>query len=156
MAEANQLLGEYSCKLDPKCRIKVPAGLKRQFQPAGNDRFVINRGFEKCLVLYPYNEWQEISTEINKLNTFVKKNRDFARYFFRGATELKVDGTDRLLLPKHLLEYAEIENEAVLFAHGEKIEIWNKQRYSEFLEMESDDFADLAEEVMGGINTEED
>ena len=148
----NQLLGEYICKLDPKCRVKLPSALKKQLRPEDNGRFVLTRGFEQCLVLYPYGEWERISAAVNKLNTFVKKNRDFVRYFFRGATEMTLDGTDRLLLPKRLLEHVGIEKEVVLFAHSNKVELWNKQRYEEFLEMDSDDFADLAEEVMGTID----
>jgi MraZ protein len=58
-------LGEYDCKLDPKGRIILPAGLKRQVPAEAEDTFVVNRGFEKCLVLYPKNEWEKISLEIN-------------------------------------------------------------------------------------------
>ena len=107
----SQFLGEFECKVDPKGRIMLPAGLKKQLSPAAEGRFVINRGFEKCLVLYPLNEWQTISAEVNKLNLYNKKNRDFARYFFRGASELMLDGTNRLLLPKALTEYADIDKD---------------------------------------------
>ena len=111
----SQFLGEFECKVDPKGRIMLPAGLKKQLSPAAEGRFVINRGFEKCLVLYPLNEWQTISAEVNKLNLYNKKNRDFARYFFRGASELMLDGTNRLLLPKALTEYAAIDKDLILF-----------------------------------------
>ena len=96
-------IGEFECKLDPKGRLMMPAGLRRQLDPAAQEKFVLNRGFEKCLVLYPKNEWEKISTEINQLNQYVKKNRDFIRYFYRGATELGLDNTGRVLFPKRLL-----------------------------------------------------
>lgn len=111
---------------------------------------MINRGFEKCLALYPYDEWQRISAEVNKLNLYNKKNRDFARYFFRGATELSLDGNGRVLLPKPLLEYAGVATELVLFAYSNRIEIWDKLSYDSLLTDEPDDFSALAEEVMGG------
>ena len=110
---------------------------------------MINRGFEKCLVLYPLNEWQTISAEVNKLNLYNKKNRDFARYFFRGASELMLDGTNRLLLPKALTEYADIDKDLILFAYSNRIEVWSKANYDNLLTDEPADFASLAEEVMG-------
>lgn len=144
-----QFLGEYECKLDPKGRLMLPAGLKKQLSPEAQDRFVINRGFEKCLVLYPLNEWKVISDEVNQLNLYAKKNREFARYFFRGASELSLDATSRLLLPKSLLEYASIDKEIVLFAYSNRIEVWSKSNYDAMLNDEPEDFANLAEEVMG-------
>jgi MraZ protein len=144
----SQFLGEFECKLDPKGRVMLPAGLKKQLSPEAQDRFVINRGFEKCLVLYPLNEWKVISEEVNQLNLYAKKNREFARYFFRGATELSMDTTNRLLLPKPLLDYASIEKDLVLFAYSNRIEVWSKANYESLLNDEPDDFASLAEEVM--------
>jgi MraZ protein len=144
-----QFIGEFECKLDPKGRLMLPAGLKKQLSPDAQDRFVINRGFEKCLVLYPLNEWKIISDEVNQLNLYAKKNREFARYFFRGASELTLDTTNRLLLPKTLLEYASIEKDLVLFAYSNRIEVWSKSNYDLMLNDEPEDFANLAEEVMG-------
>ena len=143
------LIGEYECRLDPKGRIMLPAALKKQIPSEAKDRFVINRGIEKCLVIYPKHDWDTISSEINALNMYVKKNRDFARYFYRGATELALDGTNRLLFPKQLLEYAGVEKDLVLFAYSNKIEVWAKEKYDSLLNDEPEDFSTLAEEVMG-------
>lgn len=151
-----QFLGEFECKIDSKGRVKLPVGLMKQVSPEAQGRFVINRGFEKCLVLYPYNEWQKISTEVNKLNLYNKKNRDFARYFFRGATELTPDGNERILLPKPLLEYAGVKSEVVLFAYSNRVEVWDKAAYDSLLVDEPEDFSALAEDVMGGLNGLED
>jgi len=150
-------IGEFDCKLDAKGRLLLPASLRKQLDPAAEESFVMNRGFEKCLVLYPKNDWKYISEDVNKLNQYVKKNREFIRYFFRGATELGLDGTGRLLFPKRLMEYAGIQKEVVLFAHGNRIEIWDKKAYDNLLTDEPDDFAALAEDVMGGsVNNDED
>ena len=145
----SHFLGEYECKLDGKGRFILPATLKKQVPQEAGEHFVVNRGFEKCLVMYPKNEWDIIADEINKLNPYVKRNRDFVRYFFRGATELTLDTASRLLLPKRLLEYAEIDKDLVLFAHTNKIEIWAQEQYDNVLGSEPEDFADLAEAVMG-------
>ncbi len=150
-----RFLGEYDCKVDGKGRIKLPAALKKQLMPEAKGKFVINRGFEACLVLYPFNEWESISAEINELNLYVKKNREFVRYFYRGATELNLDALARILLPKRLLDYASIKQELVLFAYSNRIEVWNRKQYEQLLTKEPDDFSSLAEEVMGKPNPEE-
>lgn len=142
-------IGEFECKVDEKSRIILPSGLKKQISQDAQERFVINRGFEGCLVLYPMNVWKDTTEQINKLNLYVQKNRNFVRLFYNGATELILDSQNRLLLPKSLLDYALIEKEIILFAYSDRIEIWNKDRYRELLSAEPDDFAQLAEEVMG-------
>lgn len=143
-------LGEYECKIDTKGRIILPSNLKKQLPEEDKGKFVVNRGFEQCLVLYPFNEWLKLSNKINSLNFFNKKNRDFARYFFRGATEINMDNNNRILIPKNLTTYGKIGTETVLFAYNYKIEIWDKKTYNELLNAEPEDFSTLAEEVMGG------
>lgn len=149
-------IGEFECKLDAKGRLMLPSSLRKQLSPDAEEQFVMNRGFEKCLVLYPKNDWKYISEEVNKLNQYVKKNRDFIRYFYRGATELGLDGTGRLLFPKRMLDYAGASKEVVLFAYGNRIEVWDKETYHGLLNDEPDEFATLAEEVMGGSSKNED
>lgn len=148
VSETN-LIGEFEIKLDQKGRVILPANLKKQISPEAKDLFVINRGFENCLVLYPMNEWKSISAEINRLNLYNRKNRNFVRYFYRGATELALDGSNRLLLPKTLMSYAGITKEVILFAFSNRIEVWAKDKYEQLMTDEPEDFAALAEEVMG-------
>jgi MraZ protein len=144
----SNLHGEYACKLDAKGRLIIPAALKKQLPKAAKDVFFINRGFEKCCVLYPANEWELIAAEINKLSDYIKKEREFKRYFLRGASMLEMDNASRVLLPKTLLEYAGITTEVMLLAYGNKIEIWSKAAYEKMLSEEPEDFSALAEEVM--------
>ncbi len=148
-------LGEYECKLDAKGRVMLPAGLKKQVQPAAQEKFVINRGFEKHLVLYPMNEWEQTSKEVNKLNMYVKENREFVRRFYNGATELELDATGRLLLPKRLLEYAGVDKDLIFVACANRIEIWNTETYDKHMSDDTIDFAGLAEKVMG-VNKNDD
>jgi MraZ protein len=152
LRKMSQFHGEYECKLDAKGRLSLPSGLRKQVSPEANEKFMVNRGFENCLALFPMDEWKRISDAINGLNMFVAKNREFARYFFRGATELELDAAGRLLLPKRLCEYAGIEKEAVLYGWSNKIEIWSVERYNQLIVEEPKDFSKLAEEVMGKLN----
>lgn len=144
----SQLHGEYECKLDAKGRLIIPAALKKQLPKAAKDTFFINRGFEKCCVLYPSNEWETIAAEINKLSDYIKKEREFKRYFLRGASQLEMDAASRVLIPKSLLTYSGATTDVVLLAYGNKIELWSKAGYDKMLSEEPEDFSALAEEVM--------
>lgn len=145
-----QLQGEYDCKVDAKGRFRLPTQLVRQLGEAKEQSLHINRGMEKCLTLYPNEVWQKVIAQVNSLNLYNSQNRKFARYFYRGATELTIDKSDRLLIPKGLAAYAEIENEVVLFAFHNRIEIWSKSNYEAMLdEQDDDEFINLADSVMG-------
>lgn len=143
------IVGEYYCKLDSKGRLMIPSGLKKQLPPEANDQFVANRGFERCISLYPNNEWARVASKVKGLNGFNLKNREFQRYFFAGASRLSMDASHRILLPRPLLKYAGITRELVLFAYSDYIEIWDKDTYERLLSDEPEDFARLAEQVMG-------
>ena len=141
-------IGEYDSKLDDKGRLMLPSGLKKQCSAQFDGKFVVNRGLENCLVLYQKQDWEVVSGKIAKLNQFVLKNRQFIRRFNNGATSLELDSAGRLLIPKKLLEYAGITKETILFGYADKIEIWSKEAYEKMMG-EEQDFAALAEEVMG-------
>jgi MraZ protein len=145
----SHFLGEFDCKLDAKGRMMIPSSLKKQLPEAEREGLVINRGFEKHLVIYTKKEWDSITEELSKLNAYEKKSRDFIRYFTRGATELSLDSANRILLPKALMEYAGINAEVVLSCVLNKIEVWAKDAYDSQLDNEPENFANLAEEVMG-------
>lgn len=139
--------------------MRMPSGLISQLvESEGSDNpppsltFVINRGFEKCLMLYPEPVWEKITAEINQLNQYNKKNRNFVRYFYRGANKVTMDSADRILVTKRLLEYANIERDVILSAYNDRIEIWATDEYDRMMDEEPDDFSDLAEDVLGKAN----
>lgn len=151
-----QLTGEFECKLDAKGRMALPAALKRQLPEVEQEGLIVNRGFEKHLVFYTKSEWAKITAKLAKLNRYKAKNRQFIRTFTRGHTELSLDAAGRVLLPKSLVEYAGITSEVVLLCQFDQIEIWAKDAYIALWEAEdTDDFAALAEEVMGGEDQDE-
>ena len=128
----------------------LPAAYKKQLDSVLADGFVLKRSvFQPCLELYPRSEWDKMMQKINKLNRFKKKNNDFIRRFTAGVKELDVDATGRILIPKDLLAFANIKKELVLSSAINIIEIWDKDKYEKAIEDATDDFADLAEEVMG-------
>lgn len=142
-------IGEYEATLDAKGRFLLPSGFKKQLSEGAGENFVINRGFEKCLSLYPMKSWKPIFNEISDLNDFDPKVRQFRRYFLNGATQIELDSANRLLLPKNLMEYAGLEKDIVLVSAVNKIEVWDKNKYQQFFETFSPDaFSNLAKEVM--------
>ena len=143
-------LGEYEATLDAKGRFLLPAGLKKQLPEGEADRFVVNRGFEKCLTLYPIKNWEPIFSEISKLNDFDPKVREFRRYFLNGAIITEADSAGRLLIPQNLKDHAGLEKDIVLVSAVNKLEIWDKKQYQQFFEsFSSESFSALAQEVMG-------
>ena len=145
----SHFLGEFECKLDTKGRLMLPSGLRKQMPDSEREGLVVNRGFEKHLVIYTRKEWDRIVDDLSKLNQYEKKTREFIRYFTRGATELSVDAAGRVLLPKSLLEYAGMGADVVLSSQFNKIEVWAKDAYDAQLDNEPENFSNLAEEVMG-------
>ncbi len=118
--------------------------------PMVNAGFVIKRSvFQPCLELYPMEEWNELMAKVNKKNKFKKKNNDFIRRFSAGVKEVEIDATGRLLIPKNLVDFANIKKEVVLSSAINIIELWDKDSYEKVLEDTTEDFAALAEEVMG-------
>ncbi|WP_438966024.1 division/cell wall cluster transcriptional repressor MraZ [Flavobacterium sp.] len=150
------LIGTYECKVDAKGRLMIPAPLKKQFASL-EDGFVLKRSvFQPCLELFPMAEWNSMMAKINKLNRFVKKNNDFIRRFTAGVKVVEIDATGRLLIPKDLIAFGQIDKDLVLSSAINIIEIWDKNLYENAIENATDDFADLAEEVMGNLNDNED
>ncbi|WP_042504463.1 division/cell wall cluster transcriptional repressor MraZ [Algibacter lectus] len=144
------LTGTYDCKVDAKGRLMMPAAIKKQLASVLDDGFVLRRSvFQKCLELYPMQEWQALMQKMNKLNKFKKKNNDFIRRFTAGAKIIEVDVNGRLLVPKDLTVFANISKNIVVASAINIIEIWDKDLYEQAIDDAAIDFADLAEEVMG-------
>ena len=144
-------LGEFEATLDAKGRFLLPAGFKKQLPEEEISRFVINRGFEKCLALYPMMTWEPLFTKVNGLNEFDPKQREFRRAFLNGATYVEPDTAGRILLPPNLKLYAGLGKDIVLMATGDKIEIWDSNKYKQFFDtISSDTLSDLGNKVLGG------
>ena len=142
-------LGEYESTIDAKGRFLLPAAFRKQMPKDEGAEFVINRGFEKCLTLYPVSSWKPIFTNISKLNDFDPDVRTFRRYFLNGASPVEIDTAGRINLPKNLMGYASLEKDIVLVSALTKIEIWDKKLYEQFFDSVTDEaFSAIANEVM--------
>jgi MraZ protein len=139
--------GEYECKLDEKGRLKLPSAILKQLSEDQSRDFVANRGFERCLYLFPKDVWTQKLQEVQGLNEYLPEVRQFKRYFYRGATAFTPDKADRILLPKILLDYAAIEKTVIISAVGDYLEIWNEKAHTALIQTEPGDISSLAEKI---------
>ena len=144
-------VGDYTGKIDTKGRVVFPSALKKQMQGASVEKFVIKKDiFEKCLIIYTTEEWERQNTILReKLNPYNKEHNNFLREYYRGTVEVNLDSNNRILLPARLLEHAGIEKEIYFSGQDKKIEIWSKEIFEKQIQ-EPDDFASLAEKILGG------
>ena len=144
------LIGTYECKIDVKGRLMLPVNLKKQLGEHLNESFIVKRSvFQNCLELYPITEWNELIENVNSLNRFKKKNNDFIRRFTAGVRLVELDSSGRFLIPKDLIDFANISKDIVISSSVNIIEIWDKSSYEKVLKDSAIDFAALAEDVMG-------
>lgn len=146
-------VGDYYCKIDSKGRIMIPATLKKQMGDAYITRFIIKKSiFEKCLLLYPYEEWErQVNILRNKINPYNRDHVNFIREFYKGTAEVFLDNNNRILIPKRLIEWAGLKNDIVLAGQDDKIAIWDKDNY-ESQTFSDEEFAALAEKILGNKN----
>jgi len=152
----NTIIGTYECKVDAKGRLMLPSPLKKQLTASLQEGFVLKRSvFDACLELWPMSEWNLMMLKINKLNRFNKKNNDFIRKFMAGVKVIEIDDQGRLLIPKDLVAFSKIVKDVVLSSKVNIVEIWDKDLYEKSIGDDDVDFADLAEEVMGNLNDDD-
>jgi MraZ protein len=149
------LVGEFEVKLDGKGRFLFPSGLRKQLPASSQRDFMLNKGFEDCLTLYPLPEWEQISVKLSKMNLFKPNNRMFYRLFHQGAKQVALDNAGRILIPTSHMERVGLVSEVMLIAYNDRIEIWDKSKYFKVIEGNMANFADLADEVMGDLDNGE-
>lgn len=149
----HSFIGDYICKLDSKGRVLLPSAFKKQMPENSADTFVIKKDiYEKCLILYTNDEWENQNKLLReKLNPYNKEHSKLLRAYYRGTAELKLDASNRLLLPKRLLELVDVDREICMSGQDKKIEIWSKEIY-DAIEIGEDEFSDLAEKLLGDSN----
>ncbi len=137
--------GEYECKLDAKGRIALPSRVKNKMPEVSGNQLIISLGLEPCLVLYPLVEYKKIYSRIAALNEFNEEYRKLQRNFFRRISEIEIDGAGRILIPRAMLKYANLDKELILVGMGNRIEIWDMKTYDEHIISDNTEFSKLAQ-----------
>jgi len=139
--------GRFAYSVDNKGRINIPAKLRKNVSPEANDAFVITRGFEQCLFVYPLDEWNRLEQSIRGLSPSNPQHRFFVRALLQWATEWQLDGQARITIPQELLKFAGIENEVIIIGVLERIEVWNPTLFNEYMNNQAASYEDVAESV---------
>jgi len=147
-------IGDYSCRLDAKGRVILPSAFKKQLPPAAEERFVVRKDiFEGRVGLFSIDDWNRQLEKIrSRINPYNREHNIFLRNFFKGTAEVALDSSNRLLIPKRLLDLAGIQKDVVLAGQDGRIEMWAEEVYAR-IDMPSDDFANLAEKLLGNPDT---
>ncbi len=140
--------GSYSYSVDNKGRVSLPAKLRKYVSPEAGDTFVVTRGFEKCLFVYPVDEWNKVEQKLRNLSSYNAQDRRFMRELLELAHETQLDAQARLSIPQELREYAGIQNEVRIIGTLDKIEVWNPKVYEEYKNNHPETYENVAEKVM--------
>ena len=141
--------GEYSNALDLKNRVNIPAKFRKALEPVNDRTFVITRGFDQCLTLYPISEWNIVEQQLASLSSIRNRNREFVRSIVRYASYVQYDKQGRIIIPDNLKDYANIDREVLIIGMISKIELWSPEKIKKYDndQMDIDDFDDLADDI---------
>lgn len=137
-------MGEFQHNLDDKGRLIIPA----KFRDALGPSFVVTRGLDHCLFLYPQSEWQVLEAKLKALPLTNANARAFVRFFFSGASECELDKQGRILLPPNLREYAQMERDVVVIGVSNRVELWAKSQWEAYRSEADESFESIAEQIV--------
>jgi len=136
-------MGEYHHNIDDKGRIIIPSKFRYEL----GEKFIITRGIDSCLFVYPKVEWTKIISKLNELSFTKKDVRAFQRFFLSGATECEFDKQGRINITSPLADYADLIKECVVIGVNDRLEIWSKDNFNKFLKENIDNLSDIAENL---------
>lgn len=144
------LMGEFHHTIDEKGRIIIPAKFRNEL----GSELVVTRGLDKCLFLYSKDEWDKLSNKLSTLPFTKQDARNFNRFFLSGATTSEFDKQGRINITSPLVSYAGLTKDCVIIGVNERLEIWDEEKFNEFLSNNEDDFSKIAENLfeMGDFN----
>lgn len=143
-------IGSFKYSIDTKGRFSIPAKHRKYVNPEADNTFYMTRGIVKCIDVYPKDIWlKEVGDYLQKINPFDEHSTFFLRSYLDTASEDSLDSQGRLLIPKNLLTFAEIEREVLVLGAYKKIEVWNPKVYEEYRKEKDIPYAEIAKEVMG-------
>ncbi len=140
--------GRYEHTIDSKGRISIPAKFRELLLEKYEDRLILTN-FDRCLVAYPFEEWQVVEDKVSSLSMVRKEVKSFQRFFISGAVECPIDKLGRILIPPTLRDYAQFSREVVFAGLAKKFEIWSKERWLEEIKRTEENFEGMGEVLAG-------
>ena len=142
-------MGEYHHTIDDKGRLIIPSKVRINL----GENFIITRGLDGCLFIYPKVEWDKIINKYKKLPD-TKNKRQFMRIFLSGATVCEYDKQGRINIPAPLITFASLTKDCIIIGVDERLEVWSKEKWEEFINDNEDNLSSIADELFMGGNNE--
>lgn len=140
-------LGTHTPRLDEKGRLFLPAKYRDRLA----DGLVVTRGQERCLFIFPMDEFVRVATQMQQAPTTSRAARDYMRVFLSGTSDEVPDKQGRFTIPANLRHYAALERDVTVIGAGSRLEVWDSEVWSSYLEATEQSFADIEEEVIPGL-----
>jgi MraZ protein len=140
--------GQFLYSVDAKGRTSIPAKLRKHVTPESNDTFIMTQGTDKCIDVYPLDQWKLLEAKLLKLNLFDPEHARFTRMFLQNAFEDALDSQSRILIPQNLLVHAGITKDVLILGVSTKIELWNPSVYENYLNSSELTFEQIAAKVI--------
>ncbi len=140
--------GEHEHTIDRKGRLIIPSRFREVMKEHFVERFVVTRGLDRCLFLFPEDEWRSQENRFRALSFTKQEARRFNRFYFSGAVELTCDRQGRVLVPPYLKEFAGIKRDVVLVGVSNRIEIWDKEEWKKFYGQFKESYEEIAEQLL--------
>lgn len=137
-------LGTHKHSIDHKGRVSIPSRFRRALSGDAEETFVILRGLESCVALYPLDEWRHMEERLRARTYYDEDNRRFQRWILQHASHGAMDAQGRVAIPPALLEHASLKKEAVVTGALDHIEIWDPELYERYLASSEETFEDMA------------
>ncbi|UMZ73249.1 division/cell wall cluster transcriptional repressor MraZ [Natranaerofaba carboxydovora] len=137
-------MGEYNHTIDNKGRIIVPAKFRKDL----GESFVLTRGLDSCIFIYPQSEWKQLEQKLKALPLTKGDARAFSRFFLSGATECALDNQGRIQIPENLRFHADLKKEVVVIGVSSRVEIWSKENWKDYQSEAEESFENIAEEIV--------
>lgn len=137
--------GKHKCKMDAKGRLALPSKIKSKLPETYDNQFILSFGLDPCLVLYPMDEFKKVYSRISTMNEFDEENRKLQRIFLSRINEVELDSAGRLLIPKHMSEFANLEKEIMVLGLINRIEIWDTSKYEKYDISDNSEVSKLAQ-----------
>lgn len=147
----SSIYGEYKVTMDTKGRMILPAEYRKQLQEGDIQSFVVKRGMHNCLELYLQSQWAVMKDKLDAMNDFNPKVQQFKRLFLDGISIVELDSAGRMLVPKHLQDYAGLKKEISFWAQGKKVELWDKATKDHYISAQLSNLEGLAGELFEGV-----
>jgi MraZ protein len=139
-------LGTHSPRLDDKGRLALPARFRAELA----DGLVITKGQERCLFVFPMEEFRRVTAALRSAPLTARLARDYSRVFFASASQESPDAQGRITVPPTLRDYAGLTKDCVVIGADTRVEVWDAESWQRYLDEREQNYAD-AEEVIPGV-----